>query len=83
MYLVNHVPNAYTCIHFINFCTIYKLYMSITDLEAIKQYEKMLSIEEALMGAEPDVNVEEITGVSCLSAYTCMYIAMAHMYVHT
>ena len=40
----------------------------MTDLEAIQQYEKMLSIEEALMGAEADVNIEEITGVSCSSA---------------
>ena len=43
------------------------LCVSVTDLEAVQQYEKMLSIEEALMGAEPDVNIEEITGVSCLS----------------
>ena len=41
--------------------------VSITDIEAVQQYEKMLSIEEVLMGAEPDVNIEEITGVSCLS----------------
>ena len=50
------------CVHmcvFVCVCT--------TDLEAVQQYEKMLSIEEALMGAEPDVNIEEITGVSCLS----------------
>ena len=43
------------------------LCVSVTDLEAVQQYEKMLSIEEALMGAEPDVNIEEITEVSCLS----------------
>ena len=42
--------------------------MYITDLEAIQQY-KMLSIEEALMEAETDVNVEEISGVSCSSIY--------------
>ena len=34
------------------------MYVSVTDLEAIQQYEKMLSIEEALMGAEADANVE-------------------------
>ena len=44
-------------------CELYT-YVVVTDLEAIQQYEKMLSIEEALMTAEPDVNVEEITGVS-------------------
>ena len=43
------------------------------DLEAIQQYEKMLSIEEALMGVEADVNVEEITGVNC---YLYTYIRM-------
>ena len=37
--------------------------MSIIDLEAIQQYEKMLSVEEALTGAEPDVNIEELTEV--------------------
>ena len=47
----------------------------MTDLEAIQQYEKMLSIQEALMGAEGDVNVEETTGVSCLSA--CMHTNIA------
>ena len=57
------------------------------DLEAIQQYEKMLSIEEALMGAEADVNVEEITGVSCLSVYIYTYVCSnvmhcAHTYVY-
>ena len=47
------------------------MYVSMTDLEAIQQYEKMLSIQEALMGAEGDVNVEGTAGVSCLSA--CMH----------
>ena len=58
------------------------------DLEAIQQYEKMLSIEEALFGAEADVNVEEITGVSCSSVYIYMYVVMScivHMcmYIHS
>ena len=68
------------------------MYVSMTDLEAIQQYEKMLSIQEALMGAEGDVNVEETTGVSCLSAcmhtniatYVCNHIMdCGHKYVHT
>ena len=37
--------------------------MFITDLEAIQQYEKILSVEEALIGAEHDVNIEEISEV--------------------
>ena len=46
----------------------------MSDLEAIQQYEKMLSIQETLMGAEGDVNVEETTGVSCLSCLSaCMH----------
>ena len=70
----------------------YMVYVSMTDLEAIQQYEKMLSIQEALMGAEGDVNVEETTGVSCLSAcmhtiiatYVCNHIMhCGHKYVYT
>ena len=45
------------------------MWIYITDLEAIQQYEKMLFVEEALMGAEADVNVEEISGVACSSIY--------------
>ena len=68
------------------------MYVSMTDLEAIQPYKKMLSIQEALMGAEGDVNVEETTGVSCLSAcmhtniatYVCNHIMYcSHKYVHT
>ena len=53
--------------------------MSVIDLVALQQYEKMLSIEEALMGAEPDVNVEEITEVrksGCLCTYKHVYVCM-------
>ena len=58
----------YVCL--INFILLHKSYVNIiTDLEAIQQYGKTLSIEEALMGAEADVNVEEISGVSCSSIY--------------
>ena len=34
--------------------------MYITDLEAIQQYKKMLFIEEALIGAEADVNMKKL-----------------------
>jgi len=53
-------------------------YIHITDLEAIQQYEKMLFIEETLMDAESDVNVEEITGVSCsvMHVHTYIYVCM-------
>ena len=76
-------------VHLINFVQLHKSYTNISmiDLEAIQQYEKM-SIEEALMGAEADVNVEEITGVSCLSVYIYTYVVMScivhiHVYIRT
>ena len=58
--------------------------MSITDLEAVQQYEQMLFIEEALIGAETDVTVEEIAEVhelspSCVHTYIFTY---AHTYTH-
>ena len=80
----------YMYVHLINFVKLHKscINISMIDLEAIQQYEKMLSIEEALMGAEADVNVEEITGVSCLSVYIYTYVVMScivhiHVYIRT
>ena len=80
----------YMYVHLIYFVQLHKSCINIStiDLEAIQQYEKMLSIEEALMGAEADVNVEEITGVSCLSVYIYTYVVMScivhiRMYIRT
>ena len=66
--------------------------MSTPDLEAIRQYEKMLSVEEALIGAEHDVNIEEITEVravvyhhvytySFVLTNTCTYIILCILIV--